>query len=175
MATLLRTVAPSALILALPTLAYAAPFGTTVLKDGGTMNEGCAGYHVVLDAPLTVSASSRVYVDGTGSLELIPQQPPGQRIAFAIVVTTADGSEVLATTADVTNASNSFEMRGVLHEGTTPWDVAAQSKALQPGNYHLQARYQFRYDNCGFQYGPTSLSYIVLSAVLDRVFADSFS
>lgn len=164
------------LLLPLSSVLHSAPFGRTILSDGGAA-ASCAPYYVILDAPLVVSASSRVYVDATSVLGGISQQPPGQRISLAVVVTSQDGNQVLGTTADTTSLTGTYAIRGVLHGGITPWDVSAAPAELVPGQYRIQARYVFLYgsSNCAFNYGPLSLSYIVLSAVYDRVFADSFA
>jgi hypothetical protein len=158
----------------------AEPFGATILSDGGNVAlSNCAPYVVLLDVPINLSAQSRLYADATA---VAPSgtgiEPPSGRVSLQVVVINGNDTILGSTTDSVSSdQSPNYAVHAILHAGSTPWDVTAAPLLLPEGSFHAQVRLLFRYntDNCVFSYGPITMTYMILSAAGDRLFADGFA
>ncbi len=156
----------------------AASFGATVLSDGGNAgSSNCAPYLTLLTVPITVSAPSRVFAAVTASAPARFADPPTNTVGVSVVA--VDGSGGVRGTIPTATSSDqtpNYAEQAILHEGSMPWDTGAAAMELAPGDYTLQVRFLVRYNtSCGFQYGPVTLTCMLLSAHFDEIFANGFA
>jgi hypothetical protein len=150
---------------------HAASFGQTFLI-GETDFASCRDV-VLMSAPIAVSSASRILASATVSLGV------GVADVYAAVAPPS-GSGFYGVTVNATrdeeNAST-LSTTGVVHNGSTPLDVTAAPLLLQPGTYQLQLHITGSNGCQNTQYGVLwgSLTYVLLGASFDQVFANGFA
>jgi len=167
---------------------FAAAFGDSAIV-GATYVVSCVGPNpnagsVLISIPFSVSASSRLF--GTGTITTHDKY-------FATVyvqVTSGPTQTVLGTTASATGLAAPPQgaaatipiqiiAQSVVHNTATPLDPSAPSLVLAPGDYQVHLLVA---PNCGsvvpgysFPVDSGALSFVLLSAYFDRIYADGFS
>lgn len=159
-----------AMILAAPMTAFCASFGESLV--GKNLQIAQCQDVTLMSLPFDVSVSSRIFASAFVS--------DGYYATIYAKVTNASGSTVLGVSPSFTSGSSSDHtaISGVVHQGTTPIDTAAQALVLQPGSYQLQMYIRVPAPlNCSnfTNISEAVLTYMLLSATYDRVFADGFS
>lgn len=157
------------------THAEAASYGDTAYVSTTQVN-GCDD-KIALSLPMSVSVSSRVHVSARASFD-----PGSSDLTLGVIVVElrdSGDSTTLATSQWAWGGGTNYafaQSDGMLHSGTSVGDPNAAIYTATPGDYVLKMHVSASNGTCAgssFFYQPT-LSYILLSAAFDRIFADGF-
>jgi hypothetical protein len=150
--------------------AEATSFGETTIVQSW-FDPTCLAYYTPVSVPIVVGATSRIFARATLAGATHPQD-------MYVLVGSLEGT-VLGVTINSTNLSSTSDpliTEGVLHDGPTPLDSAAPALVLAPGTYLLQVRYTAApFCTSGEGVRLSVLTYVMLSASFDRIFADGFA
>jgi hypothetical protein len=127
--------------------------------------------------PVSVSVPSRL-------MAMVTLSTGAQAGTVYAAVTSADGMTPLGTISSGSQAWQAGQdqqfrppitAQGVVHQGMIPIDPAAPILVLQPRSYQVQLRIQYGDCGHGFTFTSATPTYLLLSSVFDRVFANGFA
>jgi len=159
---------------------FAAAFGDTAVLNFYQYN-GCGSYETVLSLPVSVSVTSRIYVSSHATYQANGTDQSGA--VMDVSLWNSDNTALLATAqAQASWILNSLSPQyptwgylgvdGVLRTN----ELSPTTYVATPGNYVLQMNVHTLFGNiCGTAiFAAPTLTYILLSAAFDRVFAGGF-
>jgi hypothetical protein len=155
-------------------------FGNTIILTSATPTcpgDGTQDSGVLASAPLDVEVESRL-------MAIVTVSTGEQSAIVYAAVTNPSGSQTLGTTSSGSQAwalgqdqtvRPPITAQGVMHQGRTPIAPTAPILTLAPGSYNVQLRVVSGFCGSGFGFSSATLSYILLSATSDRLFANGFA
>ena len=155
-------------------------FGDTIILTSATPTcpgDGTQDSGVLASVPVDVGVASRL-------MAIVTVSTGEQSATVYAAVTNASQSQTLGTTSSGSQAwalgqdqtvRPPITAQGVMHQGRTPIAPTASILTLTPGTYNVQVRVVFGDCGSGFSFDSATLTYVLLSAVVDRVFADGFA
>jgi hypothetical protein len=160
--------------------AYAGSYGDTAYYYN-FLSSGCNDM-IALSLPLSVSVSSRIYVNARTSYS---QNGTGPSFGSTWVELHDSSNTIVAAsqwafggTAAAANGDAFLESNGVLHDGTNHNDVSSAAFVAAPGSYTLKMHVQgvIGSGTCSgtLNFTQPTLTYILLSSAFDRIFANGF-
>lgn len=166
-------------------IATGAPFGESKTVNSGVPT--CPGGGVqdnsgVLTAmPISIDVPSRLFVTvtmTTGYHLVVIYAALTRGTAMPAIGVTEQGAQAWQSGQEQQQRPP-IAVQGIIHAGSTPIDPAASPLVLDPGQYQLQLRIM-EDGNCGgpgfgtFGFGWATMTYLILSSVPDRIYANGF-
>jgi len=173
--------AAAAAVLAIAAISASAQssFGNTIILTSATPTcpgDGTQDSGVLASVPVDVGVASRlmaIVTVSTGEQSATVYAAVTNASQSQTLGTTSSGSQVWALGQDQT-VRPPITAQGVMHQGRTPIAPSAQILTLAPGSYNVQLRVVSGFCGSGFGFDSATLTYVLLSAAADRVFANGF-
>jgi hypothetical protein len=152
----------------------AAPFGATVIGAPGYL-QPCDEQIDNVSATVVVDAPSRILVT-IGGAAVTPDPNNGYGLQYVAVLTDSTGATMLARSAG--NSVSVSQQELPISDTEVLFDPGLSTPyTLSAGTYQLKLRLSTS-GSCGgngpYLTGPPLLTYVLLSSVLDRIFASEF-
>ena len=156
------------------TPAVAAPFGATILGTSGYL-QPCDEQIDKISTTVSVDAPSRILVT-IGGAAVTPDPNNAYGLQFLAVLTDSSGATMLARSAGNSVSVSQEEL--AINDSEVLFDPALSGPYTLPaGAYQLKLRISTS-GSCGgsgpYLTGPPLLTYVLLSSVIDRLFASEF-
>ena len=160
----------------------AVPFGSSVVINGTTGVPACSGWVTVASIPITVDVSSRIYVTVTGIL-VNKSAADYYQISYETRLEAAGSTDPWPTGTLSGGGNYLYNERPQSYTPFADSEIlstpfTAGTFTVAPGNYTLEVGINISSDTGCSDVGENItgyLTYILLSSVQDRIYANGFS